>query len=146
MKKIQSIAIIAAMLLLLAQSILGVTSYFSAGSAPDMGQMNGQAPSMQMNESSDSSTSSTSSTSDTTESTDSTENSTATADSGFDPSQAQGNMPAMNGMNGPGTGAENKSVLELALSIAGLVVSVGGLVLMMLGWKKTKKQETTSIV
>ncbi|MEI2401582.1 hypothetical protein [Niallia taxi] len=143
MKKIQSIAIIAAMLLLLAQSILGVTSYFSAGSAPDMGQMNGQAPSMQMNESSDSSTSSTS---DTTESTDSTENSTATADSGFDPSQAQGNMPAMNGMNGPGTGAENKSVLELALSIAGLVVSVGGLVLMMLGWKKTKKQETTSIV
>ncbi|MDE5051719.1 hypothetical protein NDK25_04740 [Niallia taxi] len=143
MKKIQSIAIIAAMLLLLAQSILGVTSYFSAGSAPDMGQMNGQAPSMQMNESSDSSTSSTS---DTTESTESTENSTATADSGFDPSQAQGNMPAMNGMNGPGTGAENKSVLELALSIAGLVVSVGGLVLMMLGWKKTKKQETTSIV
>ncbi|MEI2467034.1 hypothetical protein [Niallia taxi] len=143
MKKIQSIAIIAAMLLLLAQSILGVTSYFSAGSAPDMGQMNGQAPSMQMNESSDSSTSSTS---DTTESTDSTENSTATADSGFDPSQAQGNMPAMNGMNGPGTGAENKSVLELAFSIAGLVVSVGGLVLMMLGWKKTKKQETTTIV
>ena len=143
MKKIQSIAIIAAMLLLLAQSILGVTSYFSAGSAPDMGQMNGQAPSMQMNGSSDSSTSSTS---DTTESTDSTENSTATADSGFDPSQAQGNMPAMNGMNGPGTGAENKSVLELALSIAGLVVSVGGLVLMMLGWKKTKKQVTTSIV
>lgn len=143
MKKIQSIAIIAAMLLLLAQSILGVTSYFSAGSAPDMGQMNGQAPSMQMNGSSDSSTSSTS---DTTESTDSTENSTATADSGFDSSQAQGNMPAMNGMNGPGTGAENKSVLELALSIAGLVVSVGGLVLMMLGWKKTKKQETTSIV
>lgn len=143
MKKIQSIAIIAAMLLLLAQSILGVTSYFSAGSAPDMGQMNGQAPTMQMNGSSDSSTSSTS---DTTQSTDSTENSTATADSGFDPSQAQGNMPAMNGMNGPGTGAENKSVLELALSIAGLVVSVGGLVLMMLGWKKTKKQETTSIV
>ncbi|WOD61859.1 hypothetical protein NQZ71_13670 [Niallia taxi] len=143
MKKIQSIAIIAAMLLLLAQSILGVTSYFSAGSAPDMGQMSGQAPSMQMNGSSDSSTSSTS---DTTESTDSTENSTATADSGFDSSQAQGNMPAMNGMNGPGTGAENKSVLELALSIAGLVVSVGGLVLMMLGWKKTKKQETTSIV
>jgi len=143
MKKIQSIAIIAAMLLLLAQSILGVTSYFSAGSAPDMGQMNGQAPSMQMNGSSDSSTSSTS---DTTESTDSTENSTANADSGFDSSQAQGNMPAMNGMNGPGTGAENKSVLELALSIAGLVVSVGGLVLMMLGWKKTKKQETTSIV
>lgn len=143
MKKIQSIAIIAAMLLLLAQSILGVTSYFSAGSAPEMGQINGQAPSMQMNGSSDSSTSSTS---DTTQSTDSTENSAAAADSGFDPSQAQGNMPAMNGMNGPGTGAENKSVLELALSIAGLVVSVGGLVLMMLGWKKTKKQETTSIV
>lgn len=143
MKKIQSIAIIAAMILLLAQSILGVTSYFSAGSAPDMGQMNGQAPSMQMNGSSDSSTSSTS---DTAQSTDSTENSAAAVDSGFDPSQAQDNMPAMNGMNGPGTGAENKSVLELALSIAGLVVSVGGLILMMLGWKRTKKQETTSIV
>lgn len=49
MKKLQQIAVIPAMLLLLVQSVLGVTSYFSAESVPDGGQMAGQAPDMQMN-------------------------------------------------------------------------------------------------
>lgn len=96
-----------------------VTSYFSAGSVPDGGQMAGQAPDMQMNGSSRNTSSS-----DTAQSADSSTSETETSSdsyaSGFDPSQGE-NMSAMNGANGPGDAAGEKNVGELMLSIAGLL-------------------------
>ncbi len=141
MKKLQQIAVIPAMLLLLVQSVLGVTSYFSAESVPDGGQMAGQAPDMQMNGSSrDTSSSDTAQSADS--STSETETSSDSYASGVDPSQG-GNMSAMNGANGPGAAAGEKNVGELMLSIAGLLFSIGGSALIVLGWRKTKQTAQT---
>ena len=142
MKKIQQIAVIASMLLLLAQSVLGMTSYFSAGSVPDGGQMGGQAPAMQMNGSSTDTSDTTQSAASSTAETETSSDDTA---SGFDPSQG-GNMPAMNGANGPGAAAGEKNAGELVLSIAGLFFSIGGITLTVLGWRKTKKAAHAPIV
>lgn len=143
MKKLQHFAVIAAMLLLLAQSVLGITSYFSSGSVPDGAQMGGQAPSMQMNGSS-TDTSSTNTAQSTDTSTTDTEASTDSTTSGFDPSQG-GNMPAMNGTNGPGAAGE-KNIGELVLSIAGIIFSVGGLSITVLGWRRPKNTAQAPIV
>ena len=136
MKKLQYLISILAMIFLLVQSTIGVVSYFNTEEPSQRSGMMGQPPNMQRSTSED--------TTQTT--TDSSSSSTTDSETG-DSSNTQ--MTPPNGMDGgfPGqmsgnTDAESKSTASLVGYIAGIIVSLGGLVLTLLTWRKKDKSST----
>lgn len=141
MKKLTNLISILAMVFLLAQSTIGVVSYFNTEEPTERsGMMGGQPPSMQ-GDNSDSTQSSTDTSSSASSSTaDSTSGDSSTT------TQSEGQMTPPSGMNGefPGnmdrtSSGESKSTASLVGYIAGIIVSLGGLVLTFLTWRKKDK-------
>ncbi|WP_312098272.1 hypothetical protein [Niallia sp.] len=131
MKKIQNWICILAMLFLLVQSTIGVVTYINREDPSErMGMMMGQPPT----DATDSTNTNTNSNTDTNTNSNTTENNSFSAD-------GQNGMAPFNGMEGRGgapTG-NNESTASFVGYIAGIVLSLGGLVVTFLSWRKNKK-------
>ncbi|MCF2649011.1 hypothetical protein [Niallia circulans] len=138
MKKIQNWIAILAMVFLLVQSTIGVVSYVNREEPSErMGMMGqGQAPTnatASVNTNTDTNT-------DTDTNADSDTNSNTTEDNGFSMDNQNGMTP-FNGMEerGGAPNGDNVSTASLVGYIIGIILSLGGLVVTVLGWRKNKK-------
>ncbi|KAB7671991.1 hypothetical protein [Bacillus sp. B1-b2] len=145
MKKLQYLISTIAMVFLLAQSTIGVVSNFNTEEPSQRMEMTGQPPTMQGSTSSSSQSSTdTESSSDSSTTTDSSSEDTTTSTEG------QNQMTPPNGMNGEFPGNMNgntspeSSTASLVGYIAGIIVSLGGLVITFLTWRK--KDNPSNIV
>lgn len=132
MKKIQNWIAILAMVFLLVQSTIGVVSYVNREEPSErmgmMGQV--QAPT----------NATASANTDTDINADSDTNSNTTENNGFSMDNQNGMTP-FNGMEerGGAPNGDNVSTASLVGYIAGIILSLGGLVVTFLGWRKNKK-------
>ncbi|WP_400247521.1 hypothetical protein AB3U99_10900 [Niallia sp. JL1B1071] len=135
MKKIQNWIAILAMIFLLVQSTIGVVSYVNREEPSERMGMRGQgqAPT--------NATASANTNANTDTNADSDTNSNTTENNGFSVDNQNGMMP-FNGMEGRGDGApngDNVSTASLLGYIAGIILSLGGLVVTFLSWRKNKQ-------
>ena len=135
-KKIQNWICILAMLFLLVQSTIGVVTYINReDSSERMGMMMGQPPT--------NATDSTNANTDTNTNTntDTNTNSNTTENNNFSTGGQNGIPSSFNGMEGRGGApmGNNESTASFVGYMAGIVLSLGGLVVTFLNWRKNKK-------